>query len=223
MACCRWAAARTTPPAGSFFFWSLRTDAFAQWEANGLAAWLDELHRLWPEACDVFAHLTDPAQLAHARYRDTIMKTWHRGRVVLVGDCAHAMSPQLGQGVNMALLDAEALTATLRDAASMETALQAYQRERRAHVWIYQLWSRWLTPVFQSERDAVAKMRDLAFRPMGRMPGGRGQMLRVLTGTQRGLVGRLGLEEEFVDALGSAGPANWSASSAGADAVEAAD
>lgn len=52
---------------------------------------------------------------------------------------------------------------------------------------------------------------------------GRGQMLRVLTGTQRGLVGRLGLEEAFVDALGSAGLVDWAASSAGADAVEAAD
>ena len=188
------------------FFWSLRTDAFAQWEADGLAKWMDELPQLWPEARDVFANITDPAQLARARYRDTTMKCWHRGRVVLVGDCAHAMSPQLGQGVNMALLGAESLTAALRDTASMETALQAYQRERRAHVWIYQLWSRWLTPVFQSDRDAVAKMRDLAFRPMGRMPGGRGQMLRVLTGTQRGLVGRLGLEEEFVGALGRIGP-----------------
>ena len=167
---------------------------------------MDELHQLWPEARDVFANITDPAQLARARYRDTTMKCWHRGRVVLVGDCAHAMSPQLGQGVNMALLGAESLTAALRDTASMETALQAYQRERRAHVWIYQLWSRWLTPVFQSDRDAVAKMRDLAFRPMGRMPGGRGQMLRVLTGTQRGLVGRLGLEEAFVDALGRREP-----------------
>src|SRR3546814_18462148 len=88
----------------------------------------------------------------------------------------------------------------------METALDTYQRERRAHVWIYQLWSRWLTPVFQSDRDAVAKMRDLAFLPMGRLPGGRGQMLRVLTGTQRGLVGRLGLDEEFVDALGRPAP-----------------
>src|SRR3546814_7115804 len=83
-----------------------------------------------------------------SRYRDTIMRRWHRGRVVLIGDAAHAMSPQLGQGVNMALLDAKAFTAALRDTASMETALDTYQRERRAHVWIYQLWSRWLTPVF---------------------------------------------------------------------------
>lgn len=188
------------------FFWSLHTDAFDQWAAGGLAPWMDELHSLWPEARDVFAGITEPAQLARARYRDTVMHQWHRGRVVLMGDAAHAMSPQLGQGVNMALLDAEALTGALRDSASIDVALQAYQRERRAHVWIYQLWSRWLTPVFQSDLDAVARLRDLAFLPMGRLPGGRGQMLRVLTGTQRGLLGRLGLAGDFIDALGQAVP-----------------
>src|SRR5690606_38953133 len=150
------------------FFWSLHTDAFQQWESAGLAPWMDELHTLWPEACDVFAGITAPAQLARARYRDTVMRQWHRGRVVLMGDAAHAMSPQLGQGVNMALLDAEALTGALRESTSIDAALRAYQRERRAHVWIYQLWSRWLTPVFQSDLDSVAKMRDLAFLPMGR-------------------------------------------------------
>ena len=129
------------------------------------------------------------------------MRQWHRGGVVRMGDAAHAMSPRLGQGVTMALLDAEALTGALRESTSIDAALRAYQRERRAHVWIYQLWSRWLTPVFQSDLDSVAKLRDLAFLPMGRLPGGRGQMLGVLTGTQRGLLGRLGLEEEFVDAL----------------------
>src|SRR3546814_12481564 len=35
------------------FFWSLRTDAFAQWEANGLAARRDEPHQLWPDAAPI--------------------------------------------------------------------------------------------------------------------------------------------------------------------------
>ncbi len=79
--------------------------------------------------------------------------------------------------------------------------------ERRAHVWIYQLWSRWLTPLFQSGHDTAATLRDMALLPMGRMPGGRGQMLRVLTGTRRGVFGTLGLESDFVDALEQPVPA----------------
>ena len=188
------------------FFWSLQANAFSDWEQGGLAAWLDELNALWPEAAEVFAAIADPAQLARARYRDTTMRSWYRGRVVLVGDAAHAMSPQLGQGVNMALMGAQALAGALRTAPKMEAALAAYQHERRAHVWIYQLWSRWLTPLFQSGYDTVAKVRDATFLPLGRVPGGRDQMLRVLTGTRRGLFGTLGLEDGFVDALGSAGP-----------------
>src|SRR5690606_34396999 len=119
------------------------------------------------------------------------------------GDSAHAMSPQLGQGVNMALMGAEALAGALRTAPSVDAALAAYQRERRAHVWIYQLWSRWLTPLFQSGYDTVARVRDAAFLPLGRMPGGRVQMLRVLTGTRRGLFGTAALDEAFVEALGN--------------------
>ena len=48
---------------------------------------------------------------------------------------------------------------------------------------VYQRWSRWLTPLFQSDRDAWAKTRDVLLGPMGRLPGGRGHMLRVLSGT----------------------------------------
>ena len=85
-----------------------------------------------------------------------------------------------------------------------EAALARYQAQRKAHVRLYQFWSRWLTPVFQSERDWIARSRDLLFKPMARMPGGRGHMLRVLSGTQHGLFGKLPLAPEFVAAL--AGP-----------------
>src|SRR3546814_19072441 len=103
------------------FFWSLRTDAFAQWEANGLAAWMDELHQLWPEARAVFAGIAEPHQLARARSRDTIMRRWPRGRVVLIGDAAHAMSPHLGQGVDLDLLAGKACPAALPRTATMGT------------------------------------------------------------------------------------------------------
>ncbi len=186
------------------FFWSLPRADFERWQADGMAPWLEELHALWPQASARFAHLQDAGQLARAVYRDAVMKRWHQGRLVLAGDAAHAMSPQLGQGVNMALLDALALRDALRTHGGGEAALLAYQAQRRAHVAVYQRWSRWLTPLFQSDRDVWAKARDVLLGPMGRMPGGRGHMLRVLSGTQHGWFGAMALDPAFIEALAQA-------------------
>jgi 2-polyprenyl-6-methoxyphenol hydroxylase-like FAD-dependent oxidoreductase len=60
--------------------------------------------------------------------------TWHSGPMVLVGDAAHAVSPASGQGVSLACEDAIVLARCLRDAASVPTALTAYELERRARV-----------------------------------------------------------------------------------------
>jgi 2-polyprenyl-6-methoxyphenol hydroxylase-like FAD-dependent oxidoreductase len=58
----------------------------------------------------------------------------------VIGDAAHSMSPQLGQGANLALIDAEKLVDVLEEAAgvsatsasNIETALDAYTKERYA-------------------------------------------------------------------------------------------
>jgi 2-polyprenyl-6-methoxyphenol hydroxylase-like FAD-dependent oxidoreductase len=196
------------------FFWSLPRDRFAQWERDGMVRWLDEVAALWPQAHERLAGVTASAQLTRAGYRDAVLSRWHRERLVLVGDAAHAMSPQLGQGVNMALMDALALRDALRTHADRDTALQAYQAQRRAHVAIYQYWSRWLTPLFQSERDGWARARDLLFQPMGRVPGGRGHMLRVLSGTQLGWLGTLPLSPGFAQAMRAAHAPDGSADNA---------
>jgi salicylate hydroxylase len=59
---------------------------------------------------------------------------WYRGRVVLLGDAAHAMLPHHGQGANTTLEDAFTLAALLAeaDAADLEPVLASYQRLRRA-------------------------------------------------------------------------------------------
>ncbi|HEY5849831.1 MAG TPA: NAD(P)/FAD-dependent oxidoreductase [Lysobacter sp.] len=189
------------------FFWSLPADALAS-EGADEPAWRRSIADVWPDAEVCLRGTHVPAGLAQARYRDTVLKQWHRGRAVLAGDAAHAMSPQLGQGVNMALLDALGLRDALRANACVDDALAQYQRARRRHLGIYHFWSRWLTPLFQSERDRLAAVRDRVFHPLSRVPGGRGQMLRVLTGTRSGWLGTFPLEAGFIDALAaSAAPA----------------
>lgn len=190
------------------FFWSLPTAAMGAWAHAGVVPWRNEVAQLWPQLRAHVDGIVDGAQLARATYRDALLDRWHRGRVVLLGDAAHAMSPQLGQGVNMALLDALALRDALRAQPRVEDALAHHVRERRGHAHTYQFWSRWLTPLFQSERDLAARLRDLAFLPLGRLPGSRGRMLRVLSGLQHGAFGALRLPPAFLDALGSAGAAS---------------
>jgi len=59
---------------------------------------------------------------------------WHRGRMVLVGDAAHAVSPATGQGVSLAWEDAAALAAALAAEDRVGAALARYEAARRPRV-----------------------------------------------------------------------------------------
>jgi 2-polyprenyl-6-methoxyphenol hydroxylase-like FAD-dependent oxidoreductase len=62
------------------------------------------------------------------------LPTWHRGRVVLIGDAAHATSPHVGQGASLAMEDAIVLAQCLRDIQTVEDAFAAFERLRRDRV-----------------------------------------------------------------------------------------
>ena len=55
---------------------------------------------------------------------------WHCGRVVLLGDAAHATTPHLGQGAGMAIEDALVLADELASASTIEDAFEAYRTRR---------------------------------------------------------------------------------------------
>ena len=87
------------------------------------------------------AALTPTGRLMHfPLIRRAHQKLWHRGRIVLLGDSAHATLPHAGQGANQALEDAVVLADCLcpapDDAAAaaggLEQALARYQQRRHA-------------------------------------------------------------------------------------------
>ena len=109
------------------FFWSLPVTQFDAWRDAGRDAWLGELQALWPRARERLGDDFPVECLARASYRDAIPKHWSHGRAVLLGDAAHAMSPQLGQGVNMALVDAIALAEALEQSDSLPAVFAVYK------------------------------------------------------------------------------------------------
>ena len=119
------------------FFFSLPGEQVDAFDADALARLRERVEQLWPEAMPLLEAIETPQQLHRARYRDVVLHKPVHERVVFIGDAAHAMSPQLGQGVNMALLDAEALAEALRQGRDVDDALHRYPRLRRHHLAVY--------------------------------------------------------------------------------------
>ncbi|MFZ3572641.1 FAD-dependent oxidoreductase [Streptomyces sp. BH097] len=103
-------------------------------------SYADEMRRLasaygghWPE---ITAHITDPAQVNYTWFdRMLVEGSWHRGRVVLVGDAAHCCPPTLAQGAALSLEDAWVLTQMLTASDTWDDALlQAYYERRITRV-----------------------------------------------------------------------------------------
>jgi 2-polyprenyl-6-methoxyphenol hydroxylase-like FAD-dependent oxidoreductase len=59
------------------------------------------------------------------------LPAWHRGRIMLIGDAAHAVSPNSGQGASLALEDAMYLAKLLRDCDDFREAYGRFERDRK--------------------------------------------------------------------------------------------
>ncbi len=181
------------------FFWSLRGDGLAGWRAGGLAPWKEQVAALWPQVRPLLDQIVAPEQLTFARYTHRTVRNPAGRGLIHVGDAWHSTSPQLGQGANMALLDAWALARALAQGGDLDACLARAISARWAHVRLYQTLSALFTPPYQSDGRVMPFLRDHIVPPFARRwPATRIQATMV-AGTFGWPLRRLGLADHQKD------------------------
>ena len=169
-------------------FWSVPVSDFGRVDFD-LVRWKERVLALEPRAAALLTQIRDARQLLPASYFDVVLPRFHAERLVFIGDAAHATSPQLGQGTNLALEDARVLAACVSGSRDLAAGLARFTAARMGHVRYYQRSSWALTPFFQSDATALAWLRDQVLGPICSFPPTRRVMLTTLAGVQRSLLG----------------------------------
>lgn len=131
-------------------------DSFA-----GLQTQYSEFHPLVKE---IIAN-TESKKIHVAKLEDLKpMKTWYQKRLCLIGDAAHATTPNLGQGAGQAIEDAYYLAEYLAQN-DLEIAFQKFQKHRMPKVnqivntsWSIGNIAHWKNPVARTLRNSIMKM-----------------------------------------------------------------
>ncbi|WP_212005261.1 FAD-dependent monooxygenase [Chitinophaga sp. HK235] len=115
---------------------------------------------------EVVAHIKAAHLIRSDLYDLAPISGWHRGRVVLLGDAAHATTPNLGQGASQAIEDAYVLADCLSGNSHYETAFRQYESRRilRAHKIVSTSWQ--LAQLTNWKGSIAAGIRNFLVRSM---------------------------------------------------------
>jgi FAD-dependent urate hydroxylase len=113
---------------------------------------------------ELLRQLDDPNRVHVAPIEQVATTGWGRGAVLLVGDAAHGMSPNMAQGAALAFEDALVLATCLRDLPTVTAAVATFvaRRSRRTS------WVRTRTHRRDRTRNLLPVLRDLTLRALGR-------------------------------------------------------
>jgi salicylate hydroxylase len=167
---------------GAAVFWSVRPERADAVAAAGIERWRQQFLDLWPEAAPFVEQVNSVDDLTLAVYRHRTGVPSSHPRVFHLGDAWHCTSPQLGQGANMALMDAAALTKAIKYAENLAGVANHYRHYRGDHVRLYQYLSYMFTPLYQSDSRLLPVVRDAIIHNCARLPLVRTMIATVVSG-----------------------------------------
>jgi salicylate hydroxylase len=167
---------------GAALFWSVKPENADALLDGGTEQWRAEFLELWPEAIDFVSQVQSADDLTLAIYRHRTGSSVSQKRIVHVGDAWHCTSPQLGQGANMALIDAAAVADAISYADNIDLVGHHYQQLRGDHVLLYQWLSYIFTPMYQSDSRMLPVIRDFIIHNIARTPLVRKVIAKVVSG-----------------------------------------
>lgn len=176
------------------FFWSITEHDFQSWQKAPLSEWKDQVLALWPQLGPVVDQIHNHQQLTYARYAHRTLRHPLDRRLIHIGDAWHSASPQLGQGANMALLDAWAVARGFELASSTDDALRMAVSLRSEHVHLYQYVTAFFTPLFQSQDSLPALIRDRMTAPLSKYWPAKQIQSQLLSGLFGAPLQQLGLD-----------------------------
>jgi salicylate hydroxylase len=141
-------------------FWSAQHHQVDAITAGGIERWRNDYCHLWSEARSFVDAVGSIEDLSFARYHHRTGRPVTGKRLFHIGDSWHCTSPQLGQGANMALIDAAALAEAIGLAGKAADIAPAYRSARQMHIRLYQALSRVFTPLYQSNDVFGPWLRD---------------------------------------------------------------
>ena len=142
-------------------WWATWNAAAGGKDDGGTAARLRELFGTWHDPIPAIIDATPETAVIRKAIQDRRpTRTWSRGRVALLGDAIHPMTPDLGQGAGQAIVDATALATCLAAGRDSRAALREYQRRRRRNAAFNTLMARTVGTMGQWDGRITCRARD---------------------------------------------------------------
>jgi 2-polyprenyl-6-methoxyphenol hydroxylase-like FAD-dependent oxidoreductase len=128
-------------------------------------SWSDHFPRL--RSVFELLHSLEPYKAYYSWVRS---KAWSSGRVVLLGDAAHALPPTLGQGSNLAMSNARSLVTYLDQADDLPAALQTWEQAVRPTTDATQRWAGYYDRLTRYWPNGLSPIRAAVIWAFGASP-----------------------------------------------------